>query len=81
MTRYALRFRDGSVSVRRCADDHEIAAFKTPVDHEAWRFDFSPDGRYLMLVPSGGVGVTVWDLERSPRSAGACRPGLWGSGL
>ena len=28
MARYALRFRDGSVSVRRCTDDHEIAAFK-----------------------------------------------------
>jgi eukaryotic-like serine/threonine-protein kinase len=65
MTRYALRFRDGSVSVRRCADDHEIAAFKTPADHDTWRFNFSPDGRYLALVQSAGVNLTVWDLEQS----------------
>ncbi len=65
MTRYALRFRDGSVSVRRCTDDHEIAAFKTPADHDVWRFNFSPDGRYLALVQSSEVGLTVWDLELS----------------
>ncbi len=65
MARYALRFRDGSVSVRRCTDDHEIAAFKTAADHDTWRFNFSPDGRYLALVQSAGVGLTVWDLEQS----------------
>ncbi len=65
MARYALRFRDGGVSVRRCADDHEIAAFKTPADHGAWRFNFSPDCRYLALVQSEGVGLTVWDVEQS----------------
>ena len=65
MIRYALRFRDGSVSVRRCTDDHEIAAFKTPADHDVWRFNFSPDGRYLALVQSAEVGLTVWDVEQS----------------
>ncbi len=62
MTRYALRFRDGSVSVRQYSDDLEVAAFKTPLDYDLWRFNFSPDGRYLALVQSG---LTVWDLEQS----------------
>ena len=65
MARYALRFRDGSVSVRRCTDDQEIAAFKTPADHDVWRFNFSPDSRYLTLVQSPEVGLTVWDVEQS----------------
>ncbi len=65
MIRYALRFRDGSVSVRRCTDDHEIASFKTPADHDVWKFNFSPDGRYLALVQSAEVGLTVWEVEQS----------------
>ena len=32
MTRYALRFRDGTISVRRVADDQEIGHFSATVD-------------------------------------------------
>ena len=34
MTRYALRFRDGTISVRRVADDQEIARFKARGDRD-----------------------------------------------
>ena len=47
MTRYALRFRDGTISVRRVADDQEIARFQARGDREICVFAFSPDGRYL----------------------------------
>ena len=47
MTRYALRFRDGTISVRRVADDREIARFQARGDRDVWIFGFSPDGRYL----------------------------------
>ena len=47
MTRYALRFRDGTISVRRFADDREIARFPARGDRDIWIFGFSPDGRYL----------------------------------
>ena len=47
MTRYALRFRDGTISVRRVADDREIARFQARGDRDVFIFDFSPDGRYL----------------------------------
>ena len=81
MIRYALRFRDGSVSVRRSTDDHEIAAFKTPADHDVWRFNFSPDGRYLALVQSAEVGLTVWDVEQSRAVLELPGPILSGGGL
>ena len=34
MTRYALRFRDGTISVRRVADDGEVARFQARGDRE-----------------------------------------------
>ena len=34
MTRYALRFRDGTIQVRRVADDQEIARFQARGDRE-----------------------------------------------
>ena len=44
MTRYALRFRDGTILVRRVADDQEIARFSAQGDREFFVFGFSPDG-------------------------------------
>ena len=64
MTRYALRFRDGTISVRRVADDEEIARFQARGDREIWVFGFSPDGRYLATTHFPGGALTVWDIER-----------------
>jgi WD40 repeat protein len=64
MTRYALRFRDGAVSVRRGADDQEIARFKARGDRDIWVFGFSPDGRYLATTHRPDPALTVWDIDR-----------------
>ncbi len=63
MTRYAQIFRNGRVSVRRCSDDLEIAAFKAPAARDVWFFGFSPDGRYLAASQTPVGGLTVWDLK------------------
>jgi WD40 repeat protein len=65
MTRYALRFRDGTISVRRFADDQEIARFQARGDREFSVFHFSPDGRYLATDHRPSGALTVWDVERS----------------
>ncbi len=65
MTRYALRFRDGTISVRRVTDDNEIARFHVPRgDGDIWVFGFSPDGRYLATTHQPGNALTVWDIDR-----------------
>jgi serine/threonine protein kinase/WD40 repeat protein len=64
LTRYALRFRDGTISVRRFAGDQKIAHFQARADREFHVFCFSPDGRYLATTPSPGAALTVWDVDR-----------------
>ena len=64
MTRYALRFRDGTIEVRRVADDAEIARFQARGDREIFVFGFSPDGRYLATTHVPGRALTVWDIDR-----------------
>ena len=64
MTRYALRFRDGTIQVRRVADDEEIARFQARGDRDIWVFGFSPDGRYLATTHCPGLALTVWDIDR-----------------
>ena len=73
MTRYALRFRDGTISVRRVADDREVARFQARGDRESGVFGFSPDGRYLATSHHPEGGLTVWDVDR--RSVRRERPG------
>ena len=64
MTRYALRFRDGTISVRRVTDDQEIARFQARGYRDIVVFGFSPDGRYLATTHWPGVALTVWDIDR-----------------
>jgi WD40 repeat protein len=63
MTRYALRFRDGTISVRRVIDDSELARFQARGDREIFVFSFSPDGRYLASRENPSGAVTVWDVD------------------
>ena len=63
MTRYALRFKDGTILVRRLEDDHEVARFHARGDREFELF-FSPDGRYLATTHYPDNALTVWDIDR-----------------
>jgi len=63
MTRYALRFRDGTIQVRRVADDGEIARFQAQGDRNFDVFVFSPDGRYLATTHFPGLALTVWNID------------------
>jgi serine/threonine protein kinase len=64
MSRYAFRFRDGTISVRRFADDQEIAHFQARGERDIWVFGFSPDSRYLATKHVPGFALTVWDIEK-----------------
>ena len=64
MTRYALRFRDGTVQVNRVEDDREVARFQAQGDREIFVLAFSPDGRYLATTHFPGFALTVWDIDR-----------------
>ena len=64
MTRYGLRFRDGAISVRRVADDQEVAHFSARSDRAIAVFSFSPDGRYVATTHEPGFALTVWDVDR-----------------
>ena len=64
MTRYAWRFRDGTIQVRRVADDEEVARFSARGDRELFVFGFSPDGRYLATTNPPDYALTVWDIEQ-----------------
>ncbi len=64
MTRYALRFRGGMISVRRVADDQQVARFSLPSDRGSQHFGFSPNGRYLAATDYPGYALTVWDIDR-----------------
>ncbi len=63
MTRYAIRLRDGTILVRRMADDQEIARYTAQGDRDVWVFAFSPDGRYLASQDRPSRTVVVWDLD------------------
>ncbi len=64
MTRYALRFRDGTIQVKNVADDHEVARFQARGDRAVFLLAFSPDGRYLATAQVPGDSLTVWDIDR-----------------
>ena len=79
MTRYALRFRDGAISVRRVADDHEIARFRTRGDRDVFVFGFSRDGRYLATDYNHGNSLIVWDVDGGRVAVNHTSPVLWGA--
>jgi WD40 repeat protein/tetratricopeptide (TPR) repeat protein len=64
LTRYALRFLEGTILVRRVADDQEIARFQARGDRDIFVFRFSPDGRYLATTHLPNFELTVWDVDR-----------------
>ena len=64
MTRYALRFRDGTIQVKNVADDQEVARFRARGDREIFVFGFSPDGRYLATTHFPDFALTVWNIDR-----------------
>jgi serine/threonine protein kinase/WD40 repeat protein/tetratricopeptide (TPR) repeat protein len=64
MTRYALRFRDGTILVRRASNDDEIARFQVRGRRDMYLLRFSPDGRFLATQHDPGFALTVWDLKR-----------------
>jgi eukaryotic-like serine/threonine-protein kinase len=64
MTRYAIRFRDGTIQVRRVTDDQVTARFPARGDREIFVFGFSPDGRYLATTNQPGNALAVWDIDR-----------------
>jgi serine/threonine protein kinase/WD40 repeat protein/tetratricopeptide (TPR) repeat protein len=68
MTRAALRFRDGTIQVRRAAADQELACFQASADHEVSIFGFSPDGRYLATRNGPDASLLVWDIARGERA-------------
>jgi WD40 repeat protein/tetratricopeptide (TPR) repeat protein len=78
-TRYALRFRNATISVRRVADDQEIAHFQARGVREIWIFGFSPDGRYLASTDSLGLALTVWDVDRQAVAVDDPGPVHWGA--
>ncbi len=64
IARYALRFRDGTITIRRVADDAEIDRFTARGDRDVHVFRFSPDGRYLATTHFPGFALTVRDIDR-----------------
>jgi serine/threonine protein kinase/WD40 repeat protein len=77
MTRYALRFKDGTIQVRHLADDHEVARFNGRGDREVKLF-FSPDGRRLATTHFPASALTVWDVDRRAVIVNDPGPVSWG---
>jgi serine/threonine protein kinase/WD40 repeat protein len=62
---YARRDRQGSISVRRVADDSEVRLLPGPGEGpELFVLRFSPDSRYLAATCSPGQVLKVWLLAR-----------------
>jgi WD40 repeat protein len=77
LTRYALRSRDGTITIRRVADDAEIDRFAAWGDREIFVFRFSPDGRYLATTHFPGFALTVRDIDRGKVALDAPGPVAW----
>src|SRR5262249_18324417 len=70
--RYARGDEDGTVSVRRVADDRELVQLRRRLGRRAGAYDlrFSPDGKFLAVQYPGDIhGLHVWDLAPPGRLA------------
>jgi WD40 repeat protein len=64
LERYARSDERGNLSVRRVADDRELATLQGPGRH-VYFLRFSPDGRFLAAIYDQHVpGLYVWDWRR-----------------
>ena len=63
MTRYALRFGNGTIQVCRIDDDQKIDRFQVQRDREIFLL-FSPDGHYLATTNWPNRPLMVRDVER-----------------
>ncbi len=79
MTRYALRFRDGTIQVKTVDQDREVARFQAGGDRDVHVFAFSPDGQYVATTHAPGDPLTVWDIDRKTTVLHEPRPVMWGS--
>jgi eukaryotic-like serine/threonine-protein kinase len=61
--RYAVSDREGNVTVRRVADNEQLARLPGQGTY-AWILRFSPDGRFLAAVYDLGGAFKLWDLRR-----------------
>jgi serine/threonine protein kinase/WD40 repeat protein len=62
--RYAFKLDDGTVVVRRLADNAELFRLPgLPPAHGHTQAGFSPDGRYLAMTSGGRDILQVWDLR------------------
>ena len=63
--RYACGDKDGNVSVRRLADDHELCSLPGSGLMHDWCLDFSSDGQILLhlCLVSGGYHSRIWRLD------------------
>src|SRR5262249_45364213 len=62
--RYAFKLDDGTVIVRRLADDAELLRLPgLPPAREHTQAAFSPEGRFLAMTSGGRDILQVWDLQ------------------
>jgi serine/threonine protein kinase/WD40 repeat protein len=67
--RYARSDAEGTISVRRVADDQELARLRSPGAGGARGAVFSPDGRllatpYWRQIPGSSTDFRIWDWRR-----------------
>ncbi len=68
LERYARSDAKGNISVRRVADDHELALLPGEA-HGAWTLHFSPDGKYLAAgyqqrFQRDALLFCIWDVDK-----------------
>src|SRR5262249_51879093 len=62
--RSAFKLDDGTVVVRRLADEAELLRLPgLPPARDHTKAGFSPDGRYLAMTSGGSDVLQVWDLR------------------